>query len=207
MTTDLFAQVKEIPFEDVLSFYGIKQTRGHFAPCLFHGDSHPSMKAYKDHGYCFVCHTYVDGPKLVAQLFGLSQLEGAKKLAADFGLRVDDVSLEEIRQRRTRAEQAEKERAVVFQMVDSLAKMYFILNTLEKDYAPQKPQQLKRANKKYLLAVRYKDFVGSLLDEWQYSRTEEQERAWLGEICQNPEIYLLGKKLKKLKELKKEGKK
>ena len=165
------------------------------------------MKAYKDHGYCFVCHTYVDGPKLVAQLFGLSQLEGAKKLAADFGLRVDDVSLEEIRQRRTRAEQAEKERAVVFQMVDSLAKMYFILNTLEKDYAPQKPQQLKRANKKYLLAVRYKDFVGSLLDEWQYSRTEEQERAWLGEICQNPEIYLLGKKLKKLKELKKEGKK
>ena len=28
MTTDLFAQVKEIPFEDVLSFYGIKQTRG-----------------------------------------------------------------------------------------------------------------------------------------------------------------------------------
>jgi len=89
-------------------------------------------------------------------------------------------------------------------MVDSLTKMYSLLNHMELKYAPCKPQQLHKAKKKYLLAVNYRDLIGSLLDEWQYSRTDEQERRWFSRMCENPEIYTLGKKLKKLE---KEGKK
>lgn len=56
------------------------------ACCPFHNDKTPSMKIYPDHFYCFGCGESGDGTGFVAKLFGISQLEAAKKISYDFGL-------------------------------------------------------------------------------------------------------------------------
>ena len=56
------------------------------ARCIFHADSHPSMKLYDDHFHCYACGAHGDVTDLTAQLFGLSKTEAANKLCSDFGI-------------------------------------------------------------------------------------------------------------------------
>lgn len=66
--------------------YGLQVGRNGMVCCPFHPDRHPSMKLYDDHYHCFGCQVSGDVIQMVAQLFELSNLEAAKKLAADFGI-------------------------------------------------------------------------------------------------------------------------
>lgn len=73
---------------DVAKFYGLQISRSGMACCPFHNDNTPSMKIYEDHYYCFGCGSTGDCTGFVAKLFGISQLEAAKKISYDFGLRL-----------------------------------------------------------------------------------------------------------------------
>ncbi len=72
--------------QDAAKFYGLQLSRSGMACCPFHEDRTPSLKVYDDHFYCFGCGTTGDCTGFVSKLFGISQLEAAKKINHDFGL-------------------------------------------------------------------------------------------------------------------------
>ena len=77
-----------VAMPDVAKFYGLQISHSGMACCPFHNDNTPSMKIYEDNFYCFGCGTTGDCTGFVAKLFSISQLEAAKKLSYDFGLRL-----------------------------------------------------------------------------------------------------------------------
>lgn len=84
---NLYEQIKtQLTPRCVAERYGLSIHRGDMTCCPFHSDKTPSMKLYSDHFYCFGCQKSVDAIDLAARLFGLSNSEAAKKLAADFGI-------------------------------------------------------------------------------------------------------------------------
>lgn len=90
-TENIFLAVKEkLSMEDAAKFYGLQISRSGMACCPFHEDKTPSLKIYDDHFYCFGCGATGDCTGFTAKLFGISQIEAAKKLSYDFGLNLFD---------------------------------------------------------------------------------------------------------------------
>lgn len=86
----IFEAVKaEISMMSAAKHYGIPIKHSSMTNCIFHNDSHPSMKLYKDHFHCFSCGAHGDVIAFTAQLFGLSQYDAAKKLVGDFSIPYD----------------------------------------------------------------------------------------------------------------------
>lgn len=71
---------------DVAKFYGLQMNHSGMARCPFHDDRTPSLKVYDDHFYCFGCGATGDCTGFTAKLFGIPQIEAAKKISYDFGL-------------------------------------------------------------------------------------------------------------------------
>lgn len=71
---------------DVAKFYGLQMNHSGMARCPFHDDRTPSLKVYDDHFYCFGCGAMGDCTGFTAKLFGIPQIEAAKKISYDFGL-------------------------------------------------------------------------------------------------------------------------
>ena len=83
---NIFQEMKErVTARQVAERYGLKVSRNGMACCPFHNDKHPSMKIDRNY-YCFACGAKGDAVNYVAVLFGLSQLEAAKKINDDFSL-------------------------------------------------------------------------------------------------------------------------
>ena len=86
----IFNEIKQaVSVPEAARYYGINTKGNGMCRCLFHDDSHPSMKLYQDHYYCFGCGAHGDVIDLVSRVFGLSPYEAARKLAADFGIDPD----------------------------------------------------------------------------------------------------------------------
>lgn len=73
--------------------FGLSVNRNGMVCCPFHVDRHPSMKLYEDHYHCFGCQANGDVIAFTSKLFGITPLEAAQKLAADFGIREDRPSV------------------------------------------------------------------------------------------------------------------
>ena len=73
--------------------FGLSVSRNGMVCCPFHDDRHPSMKLYHDHFHCFGCQANGDVIEFTSKLFGITPLEAAQKLAADFGIREDRPSV------------------------------------------------------------------------------------------------------------------
>lgn len=85
---NLFESVKNaVSARSAAERYGITVNRNGMACCPFHNDSTPSMKIDERY-HCFGCGADGDAINFTAQLFGLSQLDAAKKLAQDFNIPV-----------------------------------------------------------------------------------------------------------------------
>ena len=70
--------------------YGFKPNRANYISCPFHSERTPSLKLYERSFHCYGCGVGGTVIDFVAALFGLSPLDAAKKLNADFGLHIDD---------------------------------------------------------------------------------------------------------------------
>ena len=93
--------------------YGLQfDRRGHKALCPWHKDTNPSLSFMGAKCRCFACNNGGDAVDLVAQLHGLSLVDAAKKIQADFGLGVE-VDYESLRRlkARQRAREMAKEAA------------------------------------------------------------------------------------------------
>ena len=73
--------------------FGLSVNRNGMVCCPFHVDRHPSMKLYEDHYHCFGCQANGDVIAFSSKLFGITPLEAAQKIAADFGIREDRPSV------------------------------------------------------------------------------------------------------------------
>ena len=88
---NVFSEIKSrLAMPEVARFYGLEMNRAGMACCPFHDDKTPSFKVYGDHFYCFGCGATGDCTGFVAKLFGLRQIDAAKKISEDFGLRLFD---------------------------------------------------------------------------------------------------------------------
>lgn len=87
MPENIFDEIRNrVSMQDVAKFYGLQMSRSGMACCPFHEDRTPSLKVYDDHFYCFGCGATGDCTGFTAKLFGLTQIEAAKKISYDFGL-------------------------------------------------------------------------------------------------------------------------
>lgn len=94
--TDYYKEVNDTRIFDTLksrvtvpqaaAHYGVRIGRNGMCCCPFHSDKTPSMKINETYFYCFGCHTTGDVIDFTARLLGLSPLDAARKLAADFGI-------------------------------------------------------------------------------------------------------------------------
>lgn len=88
---NVFSEIKSsLSMQEVARFYGLQINRAGMACCPFHDDKTPSLKVYDDHFYCFGCGATGDQTGFVAKLFGLRQIDAAKKISEDFELRLFD---------------------------------------------------------------------------------------------------------------------
>ena len=87
----LFETIKgTVTVGQAAEYYGMKIGRNNMICCPFHNDHHPSMKLNTTYYYCFGCGATGDVIQFVANLFGLSNYEAAKKIAVDFGITPDN---------------------------------------------------------------------------------------------------------------------
>ena len=83
---DIFKLVKaNITTRQAAEYYGLNVQRNGMTLCPFHDDHAPSLKV-DTRFYCFGCQVKGDVIDFVSKLFGLSLIQAAQKLAADFGL-------------------------------------------------------------------------------------------------------------------------
>lgn len=83
---DIFKLVKaNITTRQAAEYYGLNVQRNGMTLCPFHDDHVPSLKV-DTRFYCFGCQVKGDVIDFVSKLFGLSLIQAAQKLAADFGL-------------------------------------------------------------------------------------------------------------------------
>lgn len=114
----LFDEIKErVTAREAAQMYNVR-FRGNRACCPWHEDNHPDL-AFYDNGtcYCHACHNGGDAIALTAQIFGLSMIEAARKINADFRLGIDTEKPVSVivrnqleQRRREREEAAEKKR-------------------------------------------------------------------------------------------------
>lgn len=83
----IFREIKTaVSVPEAASHYGMVVKANGMSSCPFHNDSHPSMKLYPDHYYCFGCGAHGDVIDLVGQINHLTAMQAAEKLIQDFAL-------------------------------------------------------------------------------------------------------------------------
>lgn len=159
----LFQTVKAaVTARQAAEMYGLKVGRNSLACCPFHQDKTPSMKV-DDRYYCFGCGVTGDAVDLTAQLLGLSPKDAALRLAADFGIEVDEAKPRAFHPYRPRAD-PQKELQIWFGHAwDVLLEYRSLLRDWEKRYAPQSIDE--EWHPLFCEALNKKDYIDYLLDE------------------------------------------
>ena len=89
----IFDEIKEsVSITDAAQRYGLTLDRYGKALCPFHSDHKPSLSFKGNRFKCFACGESGDVIDLTRQLTGAgTPLEAARRLAADFGIQVNEV--------------------------------------------------------------------------------------------------------------------
>lgn len=83
---NIFQFVKsQITTRQAAEYYGLNVQRNGMTLCPFHNDHDPSLKI-GTRFYCFGCQAKGDVIDFVSKLFGISPIQAAQKIVADFGL-------------------------------------------------------------------------------------------------------------------------
>lgn len=141
---NFFQTVKEsVTARQAAGRYGFKVNRNGMICCPFHNDRHPSMKV--DKGFCcFACGAKGDVITFAADLFHLSPLEAAKKLAEDFQISVT----QEFCKKKSRSPNRETPKRTLYQTekqleqwerecICTLSEYLRLLEGWKRRYAPQ----------------------------------------------------------------------
>ena len=87
---NIFQEVKStVDIATAATYYGLN-VRNNTTLCPFHNEKTGSMKLYSDHFHCFGCGEHGNVIKLTGKLLGLSPIDSARRLAADFNVLIHD---------------------------------------------------------------------------------------------------------------------
>lgn len=190
----LFQTVKAaVTARQAAEMYGLKVVRNSLACCPFHHDKTPSMKV-DDRYYCFGCGVTGDAVDLTAQLLGLSPKDAALRLAADFGIEVDDKAKPKaFHPYRPRADPQKELQKWFDQAWDILLEYRSLLRDWEKRYAPQSMDE--EWHPLFCEALDKKDYIDYLLDELMLCSKDQFEE--MRSSC-GKEVEKIGKRLGQL---------
>lgn len=189
----LFQTVKAaVTARQAAEMYGLKVGRNSLACCPFHHDKTPSMKV-DDRYYCFGCGVTGDAVDLTAQLLRLSPKDAALRLAADFGIEVDEKAKPKaFHPYRPRAD-PQKELQIWFDHAwDVLLEYRSLLRDWEKRYAPQSMDE--EWHPLFCEALDKKDYIDYLLDELMLCSKDQFEE--MRSSC-GKEVDKIGKRLER----------
>lgn len=160
----LFQTVKAaVTARQAAEMYGLKVGRNSLACCPFHHDKTPSMKV-DDRYYCFGCGVTGDAVDLTVQLLGLSPKDAALRLAADFGIEIDEKAKPNaFHPYRPRADPQKELQKWFDHAWGVLLEYRSLLRDWEKRYAPQSMDE--EWHPLFCEALDKKDYIDYLLDE------------------------------------------
>lgn len=174
----IFKDVKEaVSTKDAASFYGIKVTRNGMCVCPFHPDKNPSMKV-DNRFHCFGCGADGDVINFVERMYGLSPINAAKKLVADFNLAIDvKASYKPVKEVVKLTKEQEELRAFQLYKRDALNYLheyYYILHCAKRDYAPHTPEELENCNPLFEESLHNLDMIDAMIEEIENRTLNEQ---------------------------------
>lgn len=171
--------------------YGLPVRQGNMVCCPFHADRTPSMKLNEDYFYCFGCGASGDVIDLAARLFGLTSLQAAQKLAADFGIAEQKPSV--LAKLKCEKTQAEAERHCFRVLRD-----YFgILQDWKEHCAPQSPEDA--IDPRYAEACHMLERIGNMLDIL-ISGTPQERGAVVADMQKDNRLGLMEERNRQIKE-------
>ena len=171
--------------------YGMTVARNGMVCCPFHRDLHPSMKLYDDHYHCFGCQVTGDVIEFTSKLFGITALEAAQKLSADFGIQTGKPSvLAKLNRYKT---QAENER-LCFRV---LREYLQILQDWKVRFSPQTPED--DPDDRFVEACHMLECTQYMLDLLTIGPPEERTEL-VNDMMKDNKITLLQDHLREIKE-------
>lgn len=139
---NIFEEVKAaVDINTAAEYYGLNVKKD-TALCPFHNEKIGSLKLYHDHFYCFGCGDHGDVIKLTGKLLGLSPIDSARRLAADFNILIHD----DFKPKGQARNKASPQRIVTYKEQENkayrlLAGYCKYLEDCRKQYAPHSPEE------------------------------------------------------------------
>ena len=171
--------------------YGMTVARNGMVCCPFHDDRHPSMKLNEDYFYCFGCGAKGDVIEFTSKLFGITALEAAQKLSADFTIQTGKPSvLAKLSRYRT---QTDSER-LCFRV---LREYLQILQDWKVRFSPKTPED--DLDDRFVKACHMLECTQYMLDLLTIGSPEERTEL-VSDMMKDNKITLLQERLQKIKE-------
>ena len=171
--------------------FGLSVSRNGMVCCPFHDDRHPSMKLNEDYFYCFGCGAKGDVIEFTSKLFGITAMEAAQKLRADFGVQEDKPSiLTKLNLYRT---QADNER-LCFRV---LREYLQILQDWKVRFSPQTPED--DPDDRFVEACHMLECTQYMVDQLTIGSPEERTEL-VNDMMKDNKITLLQDHLREIKE-------
>ncbi len=164
---------------DAAKMYGLSVQRSGMARCPFHNDTHPSMKLYDDHFYCFACGAHGDVIDLTAKLLGLNLKETVHRLAVDFGISPNDDPPAAVKPQRPHVSQFRRDELLC---LSTLTEYERLLRFWKQKYAPSVPDA--PIDERFVEACQMLETIEYLADFLCAASLEERVKA-VDELIQN----------------------
>ena len=164
---------------DAARQYGMTVQRNGMALCPFHNDTHPSMKLYDDHFYCFACGAHGDVIDLTAKLLGLNFKETVHRLAVDFGISPNDDPPAAVKPQRPHVSQFRRDELLC---LSTLTEYERLLRFWKQKYAPSVPDA--PIDERFVEACQMLETIEYLADFLCAASLEERVKA-VDELIQN----------------------
>lgn len=189
---NIFETVKaSVPPGRAAERYGLTASQNGMVCCPFHDDRHPSMKLYGDHYHCFGCQETGDVIAFTSKLFGITPLEAAQKLAADFGIREGRPSV--LAKLKMYTTQAENEK-LCFRV---LREYLHTLQDWKVRFSPQTPDD--DPDDRFVEACHMLECTQYMLDLLTIGSPEERTEL-VSDMMKDNKITLLQERLREIKE-------
>ena len=179
---------------DAARQYGMTVQRNGMALCPFHNDTHPSMKLYDDHFYCFACGAHGDVIDLTAKLLGLNFKEAVRRLAVDFGISPNDDPPAAVMPQRPHVSQFRRDELLC---LSTLTEYERLLRFWKQEYAPKMPNT--PIDDRFVEACQMLDSIEYLADFLCAASLEERVKT-VDELIQGGTIEKLRNKLEEVHE-------
>lgn len=170
---NVFDEIRSgVSMQDVAKFYGLQMNHSGMAYCPFHDDRTPSLKVYDDHFYCFGCGATGDCAGFTAKLFGIPQIEAAKKISYNFGLNLFNGEIAVPVNPRLKSE---NDFHIWLRNANLAVSEYLCrLNEWRKIYAPK--NHLEQLHPLFVESLKRTDYVEYLSDLLAHSSVEEKKQ-------------------------------